>query len=555
MGACAILSPLTRPDPAQSAAGIYGSYVASVEWSRALVRHGSMDQCVFVVDSLDEVRRDAEPEWSSPVDSYSASAAVTHATFADVMNGKFPNFALTAVHNPRGGPALHREAIFRRLLGARAPVTAVIHTISYPEQETDFLRILLADIRPGDALVCTSRASRIVARNRLESAASVLGTSQAAARLDRLQLPIIPLGVDIELYTPASNDTRQQARHFLHLPQDTVIILWLGRLSSKDKADLSVLLQAMRHLRQEGVSAHCAIVGEDRHQYSDTLRRLCSRLGITDCVTIVKDLPPSLVPSAYHAADIFVAPTDNVQETFGLTAVEAMASGLPVVAADWDGHRDTVSDGTTGFLIPTMWGNCSVLLDQFSSLDQWMLHHHILAETVVVSQTALQERLRQLASSRELRHRMGSAGLLEVRNRFSWKRVIGEYERLWTKLGEISASRGNPDADTPEATLGDLPYFEWFRHYATTVLGDEDLIIATSDGSRYAPQVNLFDNPALRQYLPIGLAQRLMGLCKGAPQHVADLADVMPEVDRATLMMMILWLCKHGNCRCLRMHG
>ena len=56
---------------------------------------------------------------------------------------------------------------------------------------------------------------------------------------------------------------------------------------------------------------------------------------------------------AWAAADIFVSMADNHQETFGLTPVEAMACGLPVIASDWNGYRDTVRHGETGWLVPS----------------------------------------------------------------------------------------------------------------------------------------------------------------------------------------------------------
>src|SRR3712207_4103619 len=56
----------------------------------------------------------------------------------------------------------------------------------------------------------------------------------------------------------------------------------------------------------------------------------------------------------WSAADFFAALVDNIQETFGLAPVEAMAAELPVVATDWDGFRDTVRHGVDGFLVPTL---------------------------------------------------------------------------------------------------------------------------------------------------------------------------------------------------------
>ena len=55
---------------------------------------------------------------------------------------------------------------------------------------------------------------------------------------------------------------------------------------------------------------------------------------------------------ALAAADLFCSPSDNLQETFGLSVLEAMASSLPVVASDWDGYRDLVVHGRTGWLVP-----------------------------------------------------------------------------------------------------------------------------------------------------------------------------------------------------------
>jgi glycosyltransferase involved in cell wall biosynthesis len=58
--------------------------------------------------------------------------------------------------------------------------------------------------------------------------------------------------------------------------------------------------------------------------------------------------------SGWAGADIFCSLSDNIQETFGLVPLEAMAAGLPVVVSDWDGYKDTVQDGVEGYRIPTL---------------------------------------------------------------------------------------------------------------------------------------------------------------------------------------------------------
>src|SRR5206468_3789402 len=70
-------------------------------------------------------------------------------------------------------------------------------------------------------------------------------------------------------------------------------------------------------------------------------------------VSLVDGTNPTLRYAAWHAADVFTSLSDNIQETFGLVILEALASGLPVVASDWDGYRDLVVHDQTGYLVST----------------------------------------------------------------------------------------------------------------------------------------------------------------------------------------------------------
>ncbi|CAO0821436.1 hypothetical protein DFAR_2330023 [Desulfarculales bacterium] len=77
-------------------------------------------------------------------------------------------------------------------------------------------------------------------------------------------------------------------------------------------------------------------------------------MDLAEKLHICKDFDSSLTPNLLTAVDIFVSPSDNLQETFGLAIIEAMAAGLPVVASDFSGYRDLVAEGRTGFLIPSL---------------------------------------------------------------------------------------------------------------------------------------------------------------------------------------------------------
>ena len=89
-------------------------------------------------------------------------------------------------------------------------------------------------------------------------------------------------------------------------------------------------------------------VGREHNEgYVNILSDLINKLEIEDRVVIISDYDASHIPLYYGMADVFVSPSDNIQETFGLSVIEAMASGLPVIVSDWDGYRDTVVDGVT----------------------------------------------------------------------------------------------------------------------------------------------------------------------------------------------------------------
>ena len=127
-------------------------------------------------------------------------------------------------------------------------------------------------------------------------------------------------------------------------------------------------------------------------------------------VTIVDGMDPEARFGVWRAADLAVSLADNLQETFGLVVVEAMACGLPVVASDWDGYRDLVDPGVTGLLVPTTMvagasaGATARLL--FGAID----YDHFLAETsqtISVDVASLGRRDRPTRGRRRLSPRPG----------------------------------------------------------------------------------------------------------------------------------------------------
>jgi len=165
-----------------------------------------------------------------------------------------------------------------------------------------------------------------------------------------------------------------------------------------------------------------------------SFRSEAARLAPNVQVRFINGTDPQWRESVWHAADVFVSLADSVQETFGLTVVEAMSRGLPVIASDWNGYRESVVDGDTGILIPTAMfrsiGNDAMIamLEGRSSYDQFLAR---IGQGVWVDPDATKNAIIELLDNPQRRMTMGKAGIERVQQKFTWQTVIGQFEDLW----------------------------------------------------------------------------------------------------------------------------
>jgi glycosyltransferase involved in cell wall biosynthesis len=125
---------------------------------------------------------------------------------------------------------------------------------------------------------------------------------------------------------------------------------------------------------------------------------------------MLTSIPESAKPSLYNAADIFVSLSHTPEESFGIALLEAMACGLPVVATDWDGYREIIIDGETGYLVPTWWGKCDEDFNLLALMGAWETDHFYLTQSVAFSVDSLVEMLSSLLQDAEKRREMGKKG-------------------------------------------------------------------------------------------------------------------------------------------------
>src|SRR5690606_20256558 len=143
-------------------------------------------------------------------------------------------------------------------------------------------------------------------------------------------------------------------------------------------------------------------------------------------------------PKTWAAADIFVSLSDNIQETFGLTPIEAMAAALPVVVTDWDGYRDTVRHAVDGFRLP-VWApaagsGAALAAGMESSVINYDHYCWSAAAATAVEIEPVAEALSALVADPGLRRTMGLSGRARARERFDWAVVFRQYQALWIEL-------------------------------------------------------------------------------------------------------------------------
>lgn len=350
------------------------------------------------------------------------------------------------------------------------PVTSLNHTINYLDYCMYFLRHLWPGATRRDVIAATSRASAELMREYFRQ----LRENYRLPPDWGPDIRIIPLGVRPEELPRPDDELRREARAKRGLAPDEVMLLLFGRIALGDKMDVEPLLPALRRVKdaEAELAVRLVIAGSvhEGDRYVDFIRELARGLGVN--VRFELNPGPEDKRELFAAADVFVSPVDNIQETFGLTLIEAGAAGLPVLASDWDGYRDLVEPGVTGYLVPTLASLHTPWLDGVAyGLDD-MQHQLLRGQRTVLDVPALAEALRALARDPERRRAMGRAGRERVLARYTWREVVRQWLELWEELNGLALS---PDEERAAKSARHPLFFDLgraFAGYASELLPD-----------------------------------------------------------------------------------
>lgn len=462
-------------DRRPSAHFISGSAVFLTEVTRALLTYGSYDRYCFRRGQMSQ-QIDPSGGWASVSD---------RVEYLDSHNiDELSRFDQPILASGLFSDLVDHQAL-RQLFSSTCdwPITGMVFAVESKFPPPWMLWLASRDVRPWDALICCSNAQRKAIDHHLDALPEFYPHLTRLQSVPRMQLPVIPLGTES---IPDDTERRASVRRRLAMAEDEVMILYVGRFSPTTKADLIPLVVAFAASFAAGHrNARLVLAGDDtRYRMADALTAVAERLGCGDRVIVDGDPTSTEKLDLYYAADVFVSPADHTQEAFGITLIEAFAAGLPVIASNWDGYRDVVIDGETGFLVPTYWTDLGPWFDLLHLCGR-PAADGILPGATVVNIERLTESLTLLTQDAERRKRMGRNARRAFFERFHWRVVVAQYESLWDEL-KARARREASSSPPARRSLGGTVK-QTFEHYPTRTLGDDCLVSLGPMAARLDP--------------------------------------------------------------------
>lgn len=464
---------------------------------------------------------------------------------------------LDALYTP--DPNLARGAWGRTAYGpASFSMIGVTHTLSSDGAMDLIGNLTTSPVEPWDALICTSKSvkgivEKLISRQLDHLRRNFRVKEDLNPKLP--QFPIIPLGVDVDRYPePSQRITHRNSwRKKLGISDDSVVSLFMGRLSFHAKAHPYPMFEALERCTEESdeplVLILCGWFANEstRDCFSEAANKICPSVKII----FVDGRNYETQNTIWAAADIFISLSDNIQETFGLTPLEAMANGLPVVVSDWDGYRETVRHGEDGFRARTITsppgsGEHLARLHGDGSLN----YDAFLMETcqqVVVDTDEVTRHLGQLISHPQLREDMGRKGRQRVMERFQWNYIVTQYQGLLSQLRELRLGSSLESKRPVQHPLRPDP-FELHSHYASTHLEASTVIRLGSSTLRLQEALSL----KLCQPI-IPLNPNLINTClefvkrRGAVEFASLKSEI--GIDSKDLTRHVMLLSKYGYLR------
>ena len=433
------------------------------------------------------------------------------------------------------GPDISSLAFQRSQFGDSSwSLCGVTHTTSSMNAMDAITSWLTAPIQPWDAIICTSTAVKRHVEKVLQAEVNRLKERLGISQIRLPQLPVIPLGIHTDDFV-VTDEQRVKARHIINADDETLVVLYMGRLSFHAKAHPLAMYQALEKAANATAKKIKLVeCGWFANQYTEEAFKAAQTSACPSIEVIHLDgRNPKDRDIAWGCADVFCSLPDNIQETFGITPIEAMAAGLPVVVSDWDGYKDTVSPDVgirVTTTIPQSGLGRDLAFRHASGTDSYDFHCGHTCSFIGVDIDGCADAFMALFNNVDLRETMGLAGRKRAVELYDWSKIIPRYEALWAQLKTIREKAGSFQ---PELWPARLDPFTGFAHYATIALSTDTQI------KRIDPDLNLVEQrlSALMSLEMVKFAHRVLptedrlkALLKLTPTEFQPMAVVLKRM-------------------------
>lgn len=535
---------------------LMGRHAAGEAFLRAFARHGNVSP-LYCYASTKASAADFEQRVAAITGEHHAVEWIPHGAIKRLEE---PGCLFTS------DPLIARFAWQRRHTGQRGfSLCGITHTTASESVMDGIGELMIAPFQPWDVIICTSQAVRDTLNHVLAEWSSYLAERTGGKPHSPVELPVIPLGVDCARMAgnPDAPAHRASWRSRLNIGSEDTVALFVGRLSFHAKANPLPMYLGLEqaahatgkriHLIQSGWFANQAI----ERAFKEAAAAICPSVN----VVTVDGRETDVRETIWFAADFFTSLSDNIQETFGLTPIEAMAAGLPVVVTDWNGYRDTVRHGETGFCVPTVSmppGTGQDLAFRHATgadtYDRYLGHTSLLSG---VDAGAVATAYRTLIEEPAKRRAMAASAQQDMRARFDWPVIIAAYQDLWATMAErrkAAAECAPLKESAAPHPLRDDP-FTVFAHYPSGVL-DARAVIALVPGAaeRWFKIVRSSPIVSFAPYLFLDEAETDGLLAEIGAQPSVNISAVLesrPPASRTRTHRTIAWLIKLNVLRVL----
>lgn len=529
--------------------GINGRRVAGESFLRGFLKHAAVEEFVFMTKSSGETEEIKHFYQKANIAKRLRVAALLRPQdIAPVQTLYYPAANLAA------------EAWRRADYGTSAwAICGLTHTTSTQAIMQGFFDLRMAPVMDWDAVICTSRAVQAAVAAQMDLIDGYLRQRFGKEPPARPMLPVIPLGVHSGEFTrnPAA---RAILRAQLGAAETDVVFSTIARLSPHEKFDpipIFIAMQAAVAQLPAGVKMHVVMCGQFRQDYArEVFAKGAARLMPDVGFLLLDGAKADERQKTLSGGDVFLFMIDNVQETFGLAPLEGMAAGLPVLASDWDGLKDTVSDDsglrvTSRLLGPQHMANESLRLQ--GGIDSFIQYSAAVSAMTELDMADMTAKIVALASNPDLRARLGQGALARAKNTYDWSVVIPQMQELWAEQAARKAAGKDkafriagyalPIAPSPSLLFASYPS-------EVAQLGADRFIAPDRSG-----QVGLDEMLALRNYSGLNhiftQPQRIAAVYAAVQAGNDTLSSIASAAQMPVMMVerTLMWLLKYDFVR------